>query len=66
MDKDFWISFLRFLDQASPEELNGKITDVELLLQNTRSAEVRSDAKRMIRFMEQELFAQMGKQKRKK
>jgi hypothetical protein len=66
MDKGFWKGFLRFLDQASPEELNRKIADVELLLQNTRSAEVKSDAKRMIRFMEQELFAGMGNQKQKK
>ncbi len=66
MDKDFWLGFLRFLDQASPEELHRKIADVELLLQNTRSAEVKSDAKRMIRFMEQELFAGMGNQKQKR
>ena len=67
MDKDFWKAFLRFLDQASPEELVAKITDVESLLQNTRSTEFKSDAKRMIRLMEQELFDRLGKkQKRKK
>lgn len=65
MDKDFWKGFLQFLDQASPEELREKIANVELLLQHTRSTEVKSDAKRMIRFMEQELFARMGTRERK-
>lgn len=66
MDKDFWKAFLRFLDQASPEELIAKIADVEALLQNTRSTEVKSDAKRMIRLMEQELFDRLGKRQNRK
>lgn len=66
MDKDFWKAFLRFLDQASPEELIEKIADVEALLQNTRSTEVKSDAKRMIRLMEQELFDRLGKKQNRK
>lgn len=66
MDKDFWKAFLRFLDQASPEELIEKIADVEALLQNTRSTEVKSDAKRMIRLMEQELFDRLGKRQNRK
>lgn len=65
MDKDFWKAFLRFLDQASPEELNEKIADIESLLETTRSEDVISDAKRMIRLMEQELFGRLGMRKRK-
>ena len=60
MDKDFWKAFLRFLDEAKEGELNAKIADVEALLLATRSEEVRSDAKRMIRLMEQEKLSRLG------
>ena len=60
MDKDFWAAFLRFLDQATREELNQKITATAALLQNTRSVEVKSDAKVMIRLMEQELLVRLS------
>lgn len=57
MDKEFWKSFLGFLDSASEEEINARLEETQTFLKNARSPEVRGDAKRMIQFMEQELFA---------
>ena len=57
MDKEFWSSFLRFLEDASDDELQDRIEKTNRLLQRLRSTDVKADARRMIRFMEQELLA---------
>ena len=57
MDKEFWSSFLRFLEDASDDELQNRIEKTNRLLQRLRSAAVKADARRIIRLMEQELLA---------
>ena len=58
MDKDFWKSFLRFLDEANNAEIQERLLKTRTLLKNgIKNTEVKADAKRIIRFLEQELFA---------
>ena len=58
MDKDFWRSFLRFLDEANNAEIQERLLKTRTLLENgINNTEVKADAKRIIRFLEQELFA---------
>jgi hypothetical protein len=57
MDKAFWRSFLGFLDDASDAEIQSRLAETRNFIQTARSPEVRSDARRMIALMEQELLA---------
>ncbi len=58
MDKDFWKSFLRFLDEANSAEIQERLLKTRTLLENgINNAEVRADTKRIIRFLEQEIVA---------
>ena len=58
MDKDFWKSFLRFLDEANSAEIQQRLLKTRTLLENgINNAEVRADTKRIIRFLEQEIVA---------
>ncbi|MEQ1638576.1 MAG: hypothetical protein ABL903_18075 [Methylococcales bacterium] len=58
MDKDFWRSFLRFLDEANNAEIQERLLKTRTLLKSgINNTEVKADAKRIIRFLEQELFA---------
>ena len=58
MDKDFWQSFMRFLDEASMAELQEPLVNTRTALDSgLRNPDVKSDAKRIIRFLEQEIMA---------
>jgi hypothetical protein len=57
MEKEFWRSFLRFLDEADDAELRERLSETQAFAATARTAEVKSDARQMIRFMEQELLA---------
>lgn len=58
MDKQFWKAFIRFLDEASQEEIRGRMDQTKLFLEkHATTSDVRSDARRLIKFMEQELLA---------
>ena len=57
MDKAFWKRFLEFLDDAKDEEIQKRINETNTFLGSARSPDVRSDARRMINLMEQELLA---------
>ncbi len=63
MDKDFWKGFFRFLDEANTGEIQGRLSKTrDLLDQGIGDIHVRADAKRIIRFLEQELVARSGNQ----
>jgi hypothetical protein len=66
MDKEFWKGFLAWLELASEEELRVKIEKVNLLLEQTKNADVRSDARRMVRLMEQERILYLGRDQRQR
>jgi hypothetical protein len=58
MDKDFWKGFMRFLDEASLVELQERLINTRVALDSgLRNPDVKSDAKRIIRFLEQEIMA---------
>jgi hypothetical protein len=58
MDKDFWKGFMRFLDEASLVELQERLINTRIALDSgLRNPDVKSDAKRIIRFLEQEIMA---------
>jgi hypothetical protein len=58
MDKDFWQSFMRFLDEASMAELQERLVNTRTAFDSgLRNPDVKSDAKRIIRFLEQEIMA---------
>ena len=58
MDKEFWQSCLRFLDEASMAEFQDRLARTRTALDAClRDPDVRADAKRIIRFLEQEIMA---------
>jgi hypothetical protein len=62
MDKDFWQSFMRFLDEASVAELQDRLKKTQAIVDiGLRDPDVRSDAKRIIRFLEQEMMSRSVK-----
>lgn len=65
MDKEFWKTFLRVLDQESIAELERKLDETREFARRASSRDVRADANRMIRFMEVELLARSGVKSRK-
>lgn len=56
MDKDDWRGFLCFLDEAKEEELHARLEKARRVLRLLKTPEVRSDARRVIRLLEQELL----------
>ncbi len=61
MDKEFWRGFLRFLDEANQAEIQRRLDDTRKLLdRGIQNPEVRSDARRIIRFLEQELVVRQS------
>ncbi len=61
MDKEFWKGFLHFLDEASQAEIQRRLDDTRKLLdRGIQNSEVRNDARRIIRFLEQELVARQS------
>lgn len=58
MDKDFWQSFMRFLDEASATELQDRLKKTQAIVDaGLRDPDVKLDSKRIIRFLEQEIMA---------
>lgn len=58
MDKEWWKTFLRWLDQSSPEELERRKSELlEFSRKKLDDPDVKADAKRMIRLIDQELLA---------
>lgn len=58
MDKDFWKAFLAFLDDATDEEIRLRLADTQELLANgIQNPGVRGDAKRIVKFLEQEVMS---------
>ncbi len=64
MDKDFWKAFLRFLDEGSDTEIYDRLIATRKLYDDvichSKNSELRYDAKKMIKFLEQEYFARKG------
>lgn len=60
MDKDEWRSLFRFLDEASEEELRGRLDRAREVLSIVRTPDVKSDARRVVRLLEQELLTRQG------
>lgn len=61
MDKQSFLEFLKWLGTASLDELRDKHREINDVLQNTlRNADVRADAKRMMRLIEQEIIARLN------
>jgi hypothetical protein len=64
MDKIFWQGFLRFIDNASLKELQEKLEQTQAVLDSgLRNPDVRADAKRIIRFLEQEMMTRLSMKK---
>jgi hypothetical protein len=61
MDKEEWKSFFRFLDEANEGELRMRLDKAREVLTIVRSPEVRSDARRVVRLLEQELLIRQGR-----
>ena len=59
MDKHEWQSFLRWLDQANMEELQRRRDQFLELLPKLREPGTRSDARRCLRLIEQEMFPRL-------
>ncbi len=57
MDKQFWKGFCCFLDDATDEEIQSRLAATIQLLNDVRSPDVRSDCRRIIKLLEQELLA---------
>jgi hypothetical protein len=56
MDKHEWQSFLRWLDQANMEELQRRRDQFRELLPKLTEPDTRSDARRCLRLIEQEML----------
>ncbi len=57
MEREFWVAFFRFLKQASEAELEARVAEAFKFLPNLKAREVRADATRLIRLLEEELLA---------
>jgi hypothetical protein len=57
MDKAFWKNFCCFLDNATDEAIQSRLAATMQLLNDVRSPNVRSDCRRIIKLLEQELLA---------
>lgn len=60
MDKDEWRGFVRFLDEANEEELRRRKAAIVEVLTKVTDPDVRSDARRMMRLIDQETLAREG------
>lgn len=60
MGKDAWKAFLRWLDQASPQELEEKHRESRALLAKLTDAQYRADLRRIIRLIEEEQLIRAG------
>jgi hypothetical protein len=57
MDKQEWKSFFRWLDEAGSEELRRKKARIAALCRDIDDRDVKADARRMIRLIDQDLLA---------
>ena len=64
MDKAEWKSFLRWLDSASAEELRQKKVRIAALCRDIDDRDVKADARRMVRLIDQDLLARESLAKR--
>ncbi len=60
MDREFWSAFLRWLEQATEQELTEKQFLLESHFSTIRDKEVRSDTLRLLRFIDQERMTRLG------
>jgi hypothetical protein len=60
MDREFWSAFLRWLEQATEQELAEKQRLLESHLSTIRCENVRSDTFRLLRFIDQERMTRLG------
>jgi hypothetical protein len=61
MNKESFLEFLKWLDTASLDELRGKHREIDDILRTTlRHSDVRADAKRMLRLIEQEIMERLN------
>lgn len=59
MDKHEWQSFLRWLDEANLEELRKRHDQLLDLLRHFKEPGPRSDARRCVRLIEQEILIRL-------
>ena len=65
MDKEFWKGFMRFLDQATNEELNQRYQEIDVYLPHISERDLRSDMRRCLRLLNEERVARTALLKRK-
>jgi hypothetical protein len=67
MDKEWWKAFFRWLEQAIPEELQRRKAELlEFARKKLDDPDVKADAKRMVRLIDQELLAHASVSRRSK
>lgn len=66
MSKDAWRAFLRWLDQAGVDELEGKHQEALALLDRLTDRELKSELRRMVRLIEEERLIRLGIQSRRR
>ncbi|WP_071156321.1 hypothetical protein [Methylomonas sp. LWB] len=57
MNKDFWKSLFCWLETASVDEIRHKQDVVRQMLGQTRDLDFKTDIRRILRFMDEELLA---------
>ena len=66
MDKHEWKSFLRFIDQGSVRELQERKENLQKVLTLVSDSGVRSDVRRMLRLVDEEVLIRQNIASRKK
>ncbi|WOB11266.1 hypothetical protein [Piscinibacter gummiphilus] len=66
MDKEEWKSFLRFIDEGSERELQQRKKALQKVLTLVSDPGVRSDARRMLRLVDEEVLIRQNLSVRKK
>lgn len=66
MDKHEWKSFLRFIDQGSERELQERQENLQKVLTQVSDSGVRSDVRRMLRLVDEEVLIRQNIASRKK
>jgi len=65
MDKQEWKSFFRFIDEGSDTELQRRKDSLLGVLSKVTDAGVRSDIRRMLRLLDEEVLARQNMASRK-
>ena len=65
MDKQEWKSFFRFIDEGSAAELQRRKDSLLGVLSKVTDAGVRSDIRRMLRLLDEEVLARQNMASRK-